>query len=189
MFKLLTIAWILLIADFSFAQEPKFQFSIYFRGGSYYITEDQREDLKNFLLNINNVDQYNMTIHSHTDNIGGVEFNDMLSRMRSQSAMEQLLINTIRQEMISDVPLGALLSGGIDSSLVVALMQAQTGQRVRTFTIGFHEKSFDEADHAKAVATYLKTDHTEYYVTPSDAMAVIPGRVRARLSKAACDSR
>lgn len=100
MFRLLTIAWILLLADFAFAQEPKFQFSIFFRGGSYYITEDQREDLSNFLLNINNVDQYNMTIHSHTDNIGGVEFNDMLSRMRSQSAMEQLLINTIRQEMI-----------------------------------------------------------------------------------------
>jgi len=100
MFRLLTIAWILLLADFACAQEPKFQFSIFFRGGSYYITEDQREDLSNFLLNINNVDQYNMTIHSHTDNIGGVEFNDMLSRMRSQSAMEQLLINTIRQEMI-----------------------------------------------------------------------------------------
>lgn len=100
MFRLLTIAWILLLADFTFAQEPKFQFSIFFGGGSYYITEDQREDLSNFLLNINNVDQYNMTIHSHTDNIGGVEFNDMLSRMRSQSAMEQLLINTIRQEMI-----------------------------------------------------------------------------------------
>lgn len=82
------------------AQEPKYQMSIYFGGGSYYITENQRDAVKVFLLNINNVDQFNITIHSHTDNIGGVEFNNMLSRMRSQSAMEQLLLNNIRQEMV-----------------------------------------------------------------------------------------
>lgn len=85
---------------FGYSQEPKYQMSIYFGGGSYYITENQREAVKVFLLNINNVDQYKITIHSHTDNIGGVEFNDMLSRMRSQSAMDQLLLNNIRQEMI-----------------------------------------------------------------------------------------
>ena len=101
MFRLLTIAWILLATNVAFAQEePKFQFSIYFSGGSYYITEDQVEDLQLFLLQINNVQQYSITIHSHTDNIGGVEFNDMLSRMRSQSAMKELLLNSIRQEMI-----------------------------------------------------------------------------------------
>ena len=100
MFRLLAIFLILLFVNIGLAQEPRFQISIYFGGGSYYITEDQREDLRNFLLNIPNANQYNMTIHSHTDNIGGVEFNDMLSRMRSQSAMEQLLLNSIRQEMI-----------------------------------------------------------------------------------------
>jgi outer membrane protein OmpA-like peptidoglycan-associated protein len=100
MLRLLTIGHILLMSYFGYSQEPKYQMSIYFGGGSYYITENQREAVKVFLLNINNVDQYKITIHSHTDNIGGVEFNDMLSRMRSQSAMDQLLLNNIRQEMI-----------------------------------------------------------------------------------------
>jgi outer membrane protein OmpA-like peptidoglycan-associated protein len=100
MLRLLTIVHLLLMSYSGHSQEPKYQMSIYFGGGSYYITEGQQEAVKVFLLNINNVDQYNITIHSHTDNIGGVEFNDMLSRMRSQSAMDQLLLNNIRQEMI-----------------------------------------------------------------------------------------
>ena len=100
MLRLLTLISILFISYAGNSQEPKYQISIYFGGGSNYITEDQKEDIKNFLLNIHNIDQYNITIHSHTDNIGGVEFNEWLSQMRSQSAMDQLLINNIRQEMI-----------------------------------------------------------------------------------------
>ncbi len=88
--------------------------------------------------------------------------------------LEGALRRTVAQEMVADVPLGAFLSGGIDSSLIVALMQAQSARPVRTFTIGFHEQAYNEAEHAKAVAAHLGTDHTELYVTPAETLAVVP---------------
>lgn len=89
-------------------------------------------------------------------------------------ALEATLTDAVRRRLVSDVPLGAFLSGGIDSSLVVALMQAASGTRARTFTIGFTEAAYDESAHAAAVARHLGTEHVALTVTPADALAVVP---------------
>ena len=88
--------------------------------------------------------------------------------------LDGLLREAVKLQMEADVPVGAFLSGGVDSSTIVALMQAQSTRPVRTFSIGFHETAYNEAPYAKAVAKHLGTTHTELCVTPEEAMAVIP---------------
>lgn len=95
-------------------------------------------------------------------------------KSEAADTLEELLSDAIKGQMVADVPLGAFLSGGIDSSTIVALMQKQCSTPIKTFTIGFHEEGYNEAKQARAVADHIGTEHTELYVSPEEAMAVIP---------------
>lgn len=92
----------------------------------------------------------------------------------ARDALENLLHQAVGDRMVADVPLGAFLSGGVDSSTVAALMQAQSAPSIRTFSIGFQEQAYDESAYAAAVAAHLGTDHTELFVTPTQARDLIP---------------
>ncbi|MDP2006322.1 MAG: asparagine synthase (glutamine-hydrolyzing) [Rubrivivax sp.] len=97
-----------------------------------------------------------------------------LSDTEATDRLEHLLLDTLRGQMLADVPLGAFLSGGVDSSTIVALMARQSSQKVRTFCVGFDDGATSEAVHAREVARHLGTDHTELAVGPGDALALVP---------------
>lgn len=96
------------------------------------------------------------------------------SRQEAADELERLLKASISEQMVADVPVGAFLSAGIDSSTIVALMQAQSNRKVRSFTIGMDNPEYNEAVYAKEIAKHLGTEHTELYITAEDAKAVIP---------------
>lgn len=92
----------------------------------------------------------------------------------AEHELEELLISSCEYRMISDVPVGVFLSGGYDSSLVAALIQKGRSEKINTFSIGFEEESYNEAEYAKAVSQHLGTNHTELYCTQKDALELIP---------------
>ena len=96
------------------------------------------------------------------------------SEEEAAQELERLLKESIKEQMVADVPVGAFLSAGIDSSTVVALMQSLNSTKVRSFTIGMSEEGYNEADAAKEIARHLGTEHTELYITKQDAIDVIP---------------
>ena len=99
---------------------------------------------------------------------------EALSDDEALDRLEEVLKRSVRQMLRADAPLGAFLSGGVDSSTIVALMGEESSVPVRTFSIGFHEKGYDEAHHAREMARHLQTEHTELYAGPSEALDVIP---------------
>ena len=96
------------------------------------------------------------------------------SKDQAVEKLNNVLVDAVQKQMMADVPLGAFLSGGVDSSLVVAIMQSLSDKPIKTYTIGFEEDNYNEANHAKKVAEHIGTDHTELYVTEKDALNVIP---------------
>mgnify|MGYP002152351306 CR=1 FL=1 len=101
--------------------------------------------------------------------------------------LELLLRDSVAKRMVADVTVGAFLSGGIDSSLIASVMQSVSTNPIKTFSIGFHDSRFDESVYARSISHHLKTDHTELYVTPEDALEVIP-RIPAIFDEPFADS-
>jgi len=111
---------------------------------------------------------------------------DLTSEREHLDRMDDLLCRAVRSRMVADVPLGAFLSGGVDSSAVVALMQEQSGQAIRTFSVGSRDPGYDESSFARAVAGHLGTDHTEVVLDDAEVVALVP-RILAELDEPLAD--
>ena len=134
----------------------------------HYLEFKESDLTKNLLPNPKTYWSFTETVFSGNNN------QLTISESHIQEDLEKYLQSSVRKQMISDVPLGAFLSGGIDSSTIVALMQSQSTNPIKTFTIGFNEDEYSEAKYAKKIAKHLGTDHTELYISSKEAIEVIP---------------
>jgi asparagine synthase (glutamine-hydrolysing) len=103
---------------------------------------------------------------------------EKLEYNEAKEVLKDLLKKSVSRQMVADVPYGAFLSGGIDSSLITSIMQSVSDKPIKTFTIGLDDERFNEAKHAKQIAKYLGTDHTEYYLTEKELLEYIPRMCR-----------
>lgn len=108
------------------------------------------------------------------DNIVGKNNLDVSNEHEEKEGLELLLKDAVSKRMISDVPVGVMLSGGIDSSLITALMQSESNQKVKSYTIGFNEKQYDESKYAKKISEHIGTDHHEFFVESDSAIGLLP---------------
>jgi asparagine synthase (glutamine-hydrolysing) len=127
----------------------------------------QKEGFDNRSIKIEPYWQLNDVVNKGATNL-------IMDETEAIESLDSVLRNSIEQQSIADVPLGAFLSGGVDSSLITALMQDQSNRPIKTFTVGFEETEFDESPYALAVAKHLGTDHHELRVTSTDALNIIP---------------
>ena len=155
-------------------------FPLYFQYGyipaPYSIYQDiyKLEPGKLLTLDCKNLETKITTFWSMTETAIKGEKNPFRgSEQEAAEELERLLKDAIKGQMIADVPLGAFLSGGIDSSLVVSLMQSLSKEKIKTFTIGFDVDKYNEAQYAKEIAAHLGTEHTELYVTSQDAFEIM----------------
>jgi asparagine synthase (glutamine-hydrolysing) len=169
----------------SFHRHPRFNksidtdaLSLYFRFGyipaPYSVFRDCQKLLPGHLLEID-LDSGGMNLEKYWDAEDAYRL--PLSKLTFEEAVERtesLLTDACRSRMVADVPVGVFLSGGYDSSCVTALLQKDSSVKIKTYTIGFRESSFNEAEHARKVADYLGTDHHEYICTYREAMDIVP---------------
>ncbi len=127
-------------------------------------------NLKNILPGQMPEPEYYWSLNSYFEQEEG----PLISMRKATDKLDTLLCEVISEQMISDVPLGAFLSGGIDSSVVTAIMQRVSSSPIKSFSIGFEEKKYNEAEYAKAVAKHLGTEHTELYITARDSLNIVP---------------
>jgi asparagine synthase (glutamine-hydrolysing) len=152
--------------------------SLYFQHGyisaPYCIFKDAHKLMPGHILSVDLANQ-NVSIEKYWDVID--EYNRPkidISYAEAVDTTEKMLISAFQYRMVADVPVGVFLSGGYDSSCVTALLQKNSSKKIKTYTIGFHEKEYNEAHHAKKVADHLGTDHHEYFCTIKDALELVP---------------